>query len=64
MSVRKTIPNNHGLYFITLTCVEWLWLFEIINGYDIAKHYLTGKHGIYLVTDFQELKDIDLTRLE
>ena len=36
MSVRKAIPNKDGLYFITITCVEWLWLFEVIKDYDIV----------------------------
>jgi REP element-mobilizing transposase RayT len=36
VSVRKAIPNKEGLYFITITCAEWLWLFEITQGYDIV----------------------------
>jgi len=36
MSVRRAIPNKDGLYFITITCAEWLWLFEITKGYDIV----------------------------
>jgi len=31
--------------------------------YSSAKFYLTGEHGIYPVTNFMELRDIDLTRL-
>ena len=52
MPVRKTIPENDGVYFITFTCTEWLPLFNITDGYkfvykwfDIlkaAKHYIIG----------------------
>jgi REP element-mobilizing transposase RayT len=34
MSVRKTITEYDGIYFITLTCCRWLNLFEIANAYD------------------------------
>ena len=52
MSVRKAIPDPNGIYFITITCSQWLHLFEITHGHDIvykwfdhlkAKgHYITG----------------------
>jgi REP element-mobilizing transposase RayT len=52
MSVRRTIPEYDGLYFITITCSRWLALFEIANAYsavykwfDYLKskgHYITG----------------------
>ena len=31
--------------------------------YSSAKFYLTGEHGIYPITSFMELRDIDLTKL-
>ncbi len=34
MSVRREIPDYDGIYFVTITCTEWLHLFEIANGYD------------------------------
>src|SRR5438045_2431438 len=34
MSVRRQIQDYDGIYFITITCTEWLHLFEIANGYD------------------------------
>ena len=34
MPVRKTIPEKDGVYFITFTCVQWLPLFQVSNGYD------------------------------
>jgi len=34
MSVRKTQNNKNTYYFITLTCFEWIHLFEITNLYD------------------------------
>lgn len=35
MPVRKTIPYNSGMFFITFTCHKWLPLIEKVNGYDI-----------------------------
>jgi hypothetical protein len=29
-----------------------------------ARYYLTGEHGIYPVTDFMQLEDIDLTKVQ
>jgi len=34
MAVRTPAKQAEGLYFITLTCCQWLALFEITNGYD------------------------------
>jgi REP element-mobilizing transposase RayT len=52
MSVKKAMPFNNGVYFITFTCYNWLPLFEITNTYnyiykqfDILKqenHYIIG----------------------
>ena len=36
MPVRREIPYNEGLYFITFTCYKWLQLIEYTNGYDIV----------------------------
>jgi hypothetical protein len=40
-------------------------LVELPEQYEhsSAKYYLTGEQGIYAVTNFMELRDIDLTRL-
>ena len=51
MSVRKTIPEYEGIYFITFTCVRWLHLFEEANAYDAVYKwfdYLKGK-GHYVL---------------
>ena len=29
-----------------------------------ARYYLTGEHGLYPVTDFMQLEDIDLTKVQ
>jgi REP element-mobilizing transposase RayT len=52
MPVKQTIPYNHGTFFITFTCHQWLHLIDIINGYDIIYswfdhlkskgHYING----------------------
>ena len=39
MSVRKAIPQKEGLYFVTITCSQWLWLFDIVRGYDIVYNW-------------------------
>lgn len=36
MSVRKAIPFNNGIYFITLTCSRWLNLFDIAKAHDVV----------------------------
>ncbi len=67
MSVRKTIPYNSGVYFITFTCARWLPLFKICNAYslvykwfDVLKaegHYIIGyvimPHHIHAVVAFR-----------
>ncbi|MEO6733162.1 MAG: hypothetical protein ABIN01_18195 [Ferruginibacter sp.] len=35
MPVKRTIPHNSGMFFITFTCHKWLSLIDTINGYDI-----------------------------
>ncbi len=52
MPVKKTIPYNSGMFFITFTCYKWLPLIEKVNGNDIIYnwfdhlksngHYLNG----------------------
>lgn len=52
MPVKRTIPYNYGIYSITFTCLNWLPLIDIVNGYDIVYnwfnylkqqgHYITG----------------------
>ena len=39
MSVRKAIPQKEGLYFLTITCSQWLWLFDITNSYEIVYNW-------------------------
>jgi len=39
MSVRKTIPETDGVFFITITCADWLPLFKHANAYDIVYHW-------------------------
>ena len=34
MSVRRSIPEYNGIYFITFTCSNWLNLFAIANAYQ------------------------------
>ncbi len=36
MPVRKDIPYNKGLFFITFTCFRWLPLIEQTNSYDLV----------------------------
>jgi hypothetical protein len=52
VATKRQIPEQDGLYFITITCHRWLPLFELTSGYDIVYkwfdylksrgHYLTG----------------------
>ena len=36
MPVRREIPYNEGLFFITFTCYKWLQLIELSQGYDLV----------------------------
>ena len=36
MSVRREITEYDGIYFITVTCSQWLHLFDIAHGYEEA----------------------------
>jgi REP element-mobilizing transposase RayT len=50
MPVKRSIPYNHGTFFITFTCHKWLNLIEKVNGYDIVYNwfdYLKSK-GHYI----------------
>ncbi len=52
MSTKRKIAESEGIYFITITCYEWLPLIEITAGYDIVYkwfdylkqegHYISG----------------------
>jgi REP element-mobilizing transposase RayT len=51
MTVRKSIQEYDGIYFITLTCCRWLHLFAIADAYDAVYKwfdYLKNK-GHYIV---------------
>jgi REP element-mobilizing transposase RayT len=51
MSIRKTIAQPNGVYFITFTCYQWLHLLEEVNGYDIVyKQFdVLKKEGHYIL---------------
>ena len=36
MPVRREIPYNKGLFFITFTCHKWIQLIELTKGYDLV----------------------------
>ena len=52
MSVKQQIHETDGIYFITITCYDWLPLIQITNTYDAVYkwfnhlkqkgHYITG----------------------
>lgn len=52
MPVRRQIPYQQGIYFITFTCFQWLPLIELSNAYDLIykwfdylktkNHFVTG----------------------
>ncbi len=46
MSVRRKITESNGVYFITFTCVRWLHLFRLTNGY----------HAVYKWFDYLKMK--------
>ncbi len=36
MSVRRQITESNGIYFISFTCYNWLYLIEMVNGNDLV----------------------------
>ncbi len=52
MPVKRNITEPDGVYFITITCYQWLPLVEKTNGYDLVYnlfdhlkgngHYING----------------------
>ena len=50
MPVKQPIPYNYGIFFITVTCHNWLPLIEQTNSYQFYKWFdhLKGK-GHYIV---------------
>ena len=51
MSVKRQIPYNYGIFFITFICHQWLSLIEIINGYDVVYKWFDylKSQGYYIV---------------
>ncbi|MBI5856471.1 MAG: hypothetical protein HZB42_02375 [Sphingobacteriales bacterium] len=41
MPVRRDIPYNRGLFFITFTCHKWLPLIEQTNSYDLVYNWFS-----------------------
>ena len=44
MSVRRRIPEFDGIYFITITCTQWLHLFEKADGYAAVYQWLLSRY--------------------
>jgi putative transposase len=52
MAIKRQIPHNYGMYFLTITCYKWLPLFQLTSGceiiykwFDYLKqqgHFITG----------------------
>ena len=70
MPVRRDIPYNQGLFFITFTCYKWLPLIEQTSGYDLVygwfdylnKHnhriagYVIMPNHVHVLIDFANSK--------
>lgn len=40
MPVKRKITEGEGVYFITITCFNWLSLLEQVKGYDLIYNWL------------------------
>jgi hypothetical protein len=51
MPVRKTIPEEDGVYFIAFTSARWLPLFAFADGYKFVYKWfdILVKHGDYII---------------
>ena len=36
MAIKWKHDDSYRMYFCTFTCYDWLWLYEIVNGYDLV----------------------------
>ena len=45
MPVKRTIPFNSGIFFITFTCHNWLPLIDKVNGYNIIYNWFDHLKG-------------------
>jgi hypothetical protein len=77
MSVRREITEYSGIYFITITCSQWLHLFEITNGYDevykwfdhlkLEGHYIVGyvimPNHIHAVIGFKNTQGVSINSI-
>ena len=41
MAIKLKHSDTYSTYFITFTCIEWISLFEITNGYDLAYNWFS-----------------------
>lgn len=50
MPIKKEIPFNHGHFFITFTCHNWLQLIAITNSYDLIYNWfdVLKSHGHFI----------------
>ncbi len=39
MAIKLKHSDTYSTYFITFTCIEWISLFEISNGYDLVYNW-------------------------
>jgi hypothetical protein len=58
MAVRKKIPYQSGIFFITFTCAHWIPLFEITNGYHfVYKFFDTLKSNGHFINAYVIMPD-------
>lgn len=52
MSIKLKIEETSGVYFITFTCIQWIPLFEITNGYQFVYDWYRylQRNGHYIVS--------------
>jgi REP element-mobilizing transposase RayT len=51
MPVKRTIPFDTGIFFITFTCYKWLNLIEKVNAYELFYNWfdILKKDGYHMV---------------
>ncbi len=53
MAVKQQISATDGTFFITITCFNWLYLFEISNSYDcVYKWFNILKEGGHYINGY------------
>jgi hypothetical protein len=62
MSPKLKFAEPVGVYFITITCFNWLPLFDIADSYDAVYKWFQYLKRTFPVDNIMDVVDIDLSK--